>query len=124
MFSRNEVDRSDEHLGPRHCGGHCVSLVRGWQVHHRVRIAVLVCVDDVRADTATTSCWGRTTHWVTCRRCPCWPTRAAGTAFGAYRNLAAKEKALLPSVGTYHDLVFTIETAAFRWMDKHLAPDD
>ena len=48
----------------------------------------------------------------------------ATTVYAVYRNLAAKQKQLLPSVGTDHDLMFTIETAAFRWMDKHLATDD
>ena len=44
----------------------------------------------------------------------------ATTVYAVYRNLAAKAKRLLVSVGTDHDLMFSVETAAFRWMDKHL----
>ncbi len=42
------------------------------------------------------------------------------TAYPVFKNLAAKEKELFLSVGTDHDLMFMIETEAFRWMDKHL----
>ena len=43
------------------------------------------------------------------------------TVYAVYRNLRARDKELLVSVGTDHDLMFMVEAAAFRWMDKHLA---
>jgi len=47
----------------------------------------------------------------------------ATTVYAVYRNLGAEEKKLLVSVGTDHDLMFMIETAAFRWMSKHLGAE-
>ena len=44
----------------------------------------------------------------------------ATSVHAVYRNLAAKQKELHVSVGTDHDLMFSVETAGFRWMDKHL----